>query len=157
MTIGQSIEYIVNRIGASPSLPIPSQFTFLKADSNFQNLLADEAFFPLCYLDAPMIGTLDEKTLKINYEIRLVFLRKSQLEWNWNQHEVLLNYTESYCREFVKLCQKIDPNDSGISGISNVRILEVVNLFDVNATGHYLTARISTTNPNTCFNENLEE
>lgn len=155
MTIAQSIKYIVDRIGRSPSQPVVNQFTFLKADPNFQNLLSDEHFFPVCYLDAPLIGTLDEKTLKLTFDVRIVFLLKSELEYTWFQQEGLLVNTEVYCREFVKLCRDIDPNDSGISGISNVRILEVVNLFDVNATGHYLTARISTMNPKICFNENL--
>lgn len=155
MTIAQSIKYIVDRIGQSPSQPIVNQFTFLKADPNFQNLLADEHIFPVCYLDAPLIGTIETSTLKSVFDVRIVFLLKSELEYTWAQHEGLLMNTEAYCREFVKLCQNIDPNDSGISGISNVRILEVVNLFDVNATGHYLTARISTTNPKICFNENL--
>lgn len=136
-------------------MPVVGQFSFLKGDPNFQNLMADETVSDLCYLDAPLIGDIDPNTLKISYNVRIVFLKKSELDYEWDTHEGLLMNTEAYCREFVKLCLNLDPNDTGISGISNVRILEVINLFDVNATGHYLSCRISTTNPKTCFNENL--
>ena len=149
MTIAQSIKYIGDRIGGTALQPVVNQFTFIKADPQWQNLLSDEAVFNCLFLDAPLKGSIDSQG-RVFWDVRILFLFKSELDWSWQTLEGSLFNSLQWAREFVKLCQDIDPNESGIASISNVQILEVVHLFDVDASGHLLTARIQQTNQSLC-------
>lgn len=145
MTISQSIEYI--------GLQINNGFLIEKTESAFANLFGDENTKHVLYIDSPIQGTIDANSpyQQKSFDVRIMFLIKSEMDWTWSEHESnCLIYTMEYCEQFVKKCVDIDPDISGIAKIENVRTLEVINLFDVNCSGHYLTCRITLKNKPNC-------
>lgn len=145
MTISESIRYI--------GLQINSDFLIEKTESAFANLFGDENTKHVLYIDSPITSTIDSNSIyqQQTFDVRIMFLIKSELDWTWEDHETnCLIYTNEYCKDFVQKCQTIDPNLTGIQKIENVRTLEVINLFDRNCSGHYLTCRITLQNLPNC-------
>jgi hypothetical protein len=145
MTISQAIKYI--------GLQVNNQFHMEKTESALANLFVDEITKHVLYIDSPIQSTIDTTGpyQQQTYDVRIMFLIKSEVDWTWEQHDgFCLLYTNQYCKDFVKKCLEIDPDITGITKIENARNLEVINLFDVNCSGHYLTCRITLKNLPNC-------
>lgn len=130
MTIRQLIADVVAVMDSNNE-----SYTFLHAESDFQNMIADEQLLPCVYLDMPMkykpIIT-STGAYQRNYICTALFLFKSELDDSASQKEAVYLLAENAQREFqLVLDNKTDYVKNFVVG----ECVQVQNLFDTNMSG----------------------
>ena len=134
MTLSQRINQIVLAMSGY-------DFTFLHADKPEQNL-GDDVTGDIAYLDFPIesADTLHKTgAITAEYEIKILFARKSELEWTTDQHETdCIEPMRTAARKFITALQ----NDNEIKSVISSRRLDVKNIFDANMSGCIATIKL---------------
>lgn len=123
---------------------IPSKPNFIHGQKGWQNVESDESAFPAVYLDEPITsddtfhqGGLVEET----YPLQMMFLDKTELRQTPEQLRPTVDAMRELRRQFVlRLKAKKNANGEHIfKEITNVRTIDVYNVFDVNISGVIIT------------------
>jgi hypothetical protein len=117
-------------------------YNFGRGEQSWQNFLADNETLPAVYLDEPITGTfkiIQGGGIQEVYELKLMILQKSQLDWTPEQHAVVIDLARQQARKLTIL---INESES-VQSFQNPKILEFKNLFDCNMSGVVLTSEIS--------------
>lgn len=112
---------------------------FIHGDKGFQNLQDDiDITAGVVFLDEPIASNDVLKQsgyLEESYPLRILFAKKSQMDWTPEQHQVVIQECREMRREFIVLLS----NNSNIqSVIPGMKTTDIINLFDVNLSGVYL-------------------
>lgn len=129
------------------ALEVDPLITFEHGNLSFLNEL-DSVNFPVCYLE-PIVSsdTFNQAGyLKEVYSVRILFAGKSQLDWKYKQHNVVINSMRVLSRAFLGKIQKDTEN---VLSISNIRRTTGINVSDINITGIYMQLEIELSNNNT--------
>jgi hypothetical protein len=147
------IENVLN--GIVQTLNNNEGVTLDKGDRAWQNLTLDEYDFQSksfgSYLDAPLTWTVNSVNGTVNnvYNVSMLLFAKSELEWSWIEHQVVLDQLRNISNQFCVLVAN-DSNFNNTNFNNNFRALEAINLFDVNIDGIYLTFQVRTLNLPIC-------
>lgn len=130
MTIRQLIADVVALMDSNSKT-----YTFLHAESDFQNAMADEQLLPCVYLDMPMkykpvITTTG--AYQRNYICTALFLFKSELDDSASQKEAVYLLAENAQREFQLI---LDSKSDYVKDLVVGECVQVQNLFDTNMSG----------------------
>lgn len=130
----------------SISQEMPDENVFIYGKTGFQNLVADEALELveskyLIFLDEPITSN-DEFTqggaVFSPYNVKMMFAKKSDLGWTYEQHDVVIAQMRSVSRDFIlRLLASVNSEDGSknIKSIANVSRTNVQNVLDVNLSG----------------------
>jgi len=126
---------------------MPQGLKFLHEDKPGQNL-ADDAEFPICYLDFP-IGSDDSLPksgiIIAEYVLVILFGMKSELDWTVDQHETnCIEPMRTAARQFLIRLQ----NDNSIREVKSAKRLDIKNFLDVNISGCVLTVTLTLVDAN---------
>ena len=130
MTIRQLIADIVAVMDSNSKT-----YTFLHAESDFQNLISDEQILPCVFLDMPMKFkpvVTSTGAFQRTYICTALFLFKSQLDDSASQKESVYLLAENAQREFQLL---LDNKTDYVKGLVVGECMQVQNLFDTNMSG----------------------
>ena len=126
-----------------------------KGDKSWQNLIADEYDFQDksfgSYLDAPLNWVLNTANGSVNhvYNVSMLFFKKSELDYNWKDHDVVLHELRSIVDSFcVSIANSQDFNNTNFN--NNFRAWEAINIFDVNVDAILLTFQVKSLNLSVC-------
>ena len=147
------IESILNQIVGT--LNANEGVEMQKGDKSWQNLIVDEYDFQNksfgSYLDAPLNWSVNTQNGVVNnlYNVSMLFFKKSQLDWSWIEHQVVLDELRNITNEF---CLGVSNSQSfNNNGFNNqFKALEVINMFDVNVDAILLTFQAKTLNLGIC-------
>jgi len=112
-------------------------FRFYHGDENDINLETDEQTFPFVALLSPVKNkniTVASGAIYEKYILHLFFLYKSELDWNPEEHEVVIQKARLAKNQFLSILNK----DSRIRSFEESDSIEVFNKTDVNLSGIYL-------------------
>lgn len=118
--------------------------SFYHGIKSWQNLVVDDETFtdaPAVYLDEPIISYDDIKQsgyIEEGYPLKLLFIDKSEPDWNPAQHQVVIAKMRILRREFLNKLQQSDT----IRHIADSQTTDVMNLFDTNVSGVLLEVTI---------------
>ena len=142
-------------IGDKVALISTHNYTYGYGDKGWQNLEADEEEFlesdevtpkGVVYLHTPIKNRLiinPGGAKDRSYDLIMMFLFKSQLDWTPEQYEEVIQFARSGVMNFINL---LDADSRIIKELSNIVETETENEFDVNATGIILTFTIQPKN-----------
>ena len=126
-----------------------------KGDKSWQNLIVDEYDFKNksfgVFLDAPLTWTIVvvNGTVHRVYNVSMLFFKKSELDFNEEQHDELTGsiatIVDSFC---VSIANSPDFNNTNFN--NNFRALEAINIFDVNVDAILLTFQVKSLNLPVC-------
>lgn len=119
-----------------------TDYSFGSGERDWQNLIADEQTAPCVYLDEPISSNfevLSSGAIQEVFELKLVIMRKSQLDWTPDQHGQVIELTRQEARKLTILLN----NSDIVKSFSNPQILEFKNLFDSNVSGVFMTSKIT--------------
>lgn len=127
MSITTFLDGIIAKLGS----PVP---TFEIGVKSWQNVIADNAVFPIIFLDEPIKS---EDTIKSNriieekYKLILYFFDKSNLDLTALQQNVIAENMRTLRREFLLELSK----DEKVKSISGLNTENQFNVLDCNLTG----------------------
>lgn len=130
MTIRQLVADVVALMDSNSKT-----YTFLHAESDFQNLIGDEQILPCVYLDMPMKYKPVVTTTgayQRNYICTALFLFKSELDDSASQKEAVYLLAENAQREFQLI---LDNKSDYVKNLVVGECVQVQNLFDTNVSG----------------------
>ena len=130
MTIRQLVADVVSVMDSNNKT-----YTFLHAESDFQNLIGDEQILPCVFLDMPMKFkpvVTSTGAFQRTYICTALFLFKSQLDDSASQKESVYLLAENAQREFQLL---LDNKTDYVKGLVVGECMQVQNLFDTNMSG----------------------
>ena len=114
-------------------------FKAIFGTNSWQNVLIDEAMFPIVAFDLPTVNYILPKSSYIGetYPITIFVAYKSELDWDGEQHEVVLELANTAMREMISRLQTYRDADGNslINTISFVSASRVRCVFDVCCTG----------------------
>ena len=117
-------------------------YNFGRGERDWQNFIADYEIAPSVYLDEP-ISSIFEVTksgaIQEVFDLKLVIMRKSQLDWTPEQHGEVIELARQEARKLTILLN----NSDAVKSFTNPKVLEYTNLFDSNVSGVFFTAQIS--------------
>jgi hypothetical protein len=115
---------------------------FLHGDKSFQNLQDNVVIDTgVIYLDEPITSTdtiRQSGYLEELYPLKILFAKKTAMDWTPAQHQVVIQACREMRREFLVLLQ----NNSSIQRIGSSRTTDITNLFDLNISGVYLEIEV---------------
>ena len=129
MTIRELIEDVVSGITVGLDT-----FQFYHADKSWQNLISDEANFPLVYLDNPIkwrYSFTSGSVLEREYDLKLFIAYKTELDFNPDEHVTEIEKAVACCQKIINSL-RFNPE---IKNIKDVGGFEIINAFDVNVSG----------------------
>jgi hypothetical protein len=132
MSIKNFVSTIVSQIQVDNT-----PFTFAHGESDWQNMMADEQNYPVVYLDEPISNDfllLNSGAIQEFYPIKLVLLYKTELDFNPDQHDQVIQKARLAARKFISLCA----NAEEVKEVKNSKGVEIINLFDANTSGMVL-------------------
>lgn len=117
---------------------------FIHGRKGWQNLKADEATYPVAYLDEPITSndTYHQGGLVDNaYPLRMMFLDQSQKDFTPAQHREIIDRMRTMSRQFIlTLKQQKNSNLEHIfKSIDTVQTTDVYEVFDVILSGVIVT------------------
>lgn len=117
--------------------------TFIHGDKGYQNLISDELNIEtgVIYLDEPISSNDSFKQsgyLEETYPLKLLFAKKTELDWTPAQHQVIIQECREMRREFMVLLQ----NNSSVQSFKSSKTTDIQNLFDINLSGVYLELEV---------------
>lgn len=124
------------------SLVEQTPYNFGRGEQSWQNYIADSEVLPAVYLDEPISSSfklLPGGVIQEVYELKLLVLQKSQLDWTPEQHATVIELARQQARKLTIL---INESDS-VQSFANPKILEFKNLFDSNLSGVVMTSEIT--------------
>lgn len=130
MTIRQLVADIVSVMDSNSKT-----YTFLHAESDFQNVIADEQLLPCVFLDMPMKFkpvVTSTGAFQRTYICTALFLFKSELDDSASQKESVYLLAENAQREFQLL---LDNKSDYVKDLVVGECIQVQNLFDTNMSG----------------------
>jgi len=117
-------------------------YNFGRGERDWQNFIADYEIAPSVYLDEPISSTFEvtkSGAIQEVFDLKLVIMRKSQLDWTPEQHGEVIELARQEARKLTILLN----NSDVVKSFTNPKILEYTNLFDSNVSGVFFTAQIS--------------
>jgi hypothetical protein len=117
-------------------------YNFGRGERDWQNFIADYEIAPSVYLDEPISSTFEvtkSGAIQEVFDLKLVIMRKSQLDWTPEQHEEVIELARQEARKLTILLN----NSDVVKSFTNPKVLEYTNLFDSNVSGVFFTAQIS--------------
>jgi hypothetical protein len=117
-------------------------YNFGRGERDWQNFIADYEIAPSVYLDEPISSTFEvtkSGAIQEIFDLKLVIMRKSQLDWTPEQHEEVIELARQEARKLTILLN----NSDVVKSFTNPKVLEYTNLFDSNVSGVFFTAQIS--------------
>ena len=117
-------------------------YNFGRGERDWQNFIADYEIAPSVYLDEPISSTFEvtkSGAIQEVFDLKLVIMRKSQLDWTPEQHEEVIELARQEARKLTILLN----NSDVVKSFTNPKVLEFINLFDSNVSGVFFTAQIS--------------
>lgn len=118
-------------------------FTPIYGTNSWQNVLIDEAQFPVVCYDMPKIKYETPKSGFIGevYPLTIYIAYKSELEWTGSQHEDVIEKANTAMREWISRCQNYkDANGNRILEIVSIQTADRVKcVFDVCSSGVMVT------------------
>lgn len=127
---------------------------FYHGTSQWQNLNADKADLDdgIVYLDEPITSD-DDLTqggyIEEAYPLRLMFLKKSKLDWTPTQHQVIISEMRTLRRKFLNKLQ----DDAGVRYVSDVVTTDVMNVLDANLSGVLVEVTVTPFNSESACSE----
>lgn len=125
--------------------------TYIHGNPGWQNLLVDEVVNDLVILDEPITSEdvyRQSGLLEENYKLIIYFFTKSELDFTPEQHKPLIAAMREQRRKFInKLPNYLIDGIKGIRGFSNIRTVDLINVFNVNVTGVMVSITITPMNP----------
>lgn len=127
--------------------------TFIHGDKGFQNLQDDiNIESGVVFLDEPITSndTLKKSGyLEESYPLRILFAKKSKMDYTPEQHQVLIQECREMRREFIVL---LSDNENIRSIEPTMKTTDIINLFDINLSGVYLELTVlPNNNAANCF------
>jgi hypothetical protein len=124
---------------------------FLHGEKEIQNAISDEidleAKEAAVYLDEP-IRSNDNITkggyIEETYPIEMLFVKKSQLDWTPEQHQVVILEMRDLRRRFLNRLA----SNSNVRSVSGVTTIDIKNIFNVNLSGVILRLTVVPFNSN---------
>lgn len=127
-------------------------YNFGRGERDWQNFIADYEIAPSVYLDEPISSTFEvtkSGAIQEVFDLKLVIMRKSQLDWTPEQHGEVIELARQEARKLTILLN----NSDVVKSFTNPKVLEFINLFDSNVSGVFFTAQISFyNNASVCVN-----
>jgi hypothetical protein len=117
-------------------------YNFGRGERDWQNFIADYEIAPSVYLDEPISSTFEvtkSGAIQEVFDLKLVIMRKSQLDWTPEQHGEVIELARQEARKLTILLN----NSDVVKSFTNPKVLEFINLFDSNVSGVFFTAQIS--------------
>ena len=117
-------------------------YNFGRGEQSWQNYLADNDALPAVYLDEPISSKfkiIQGGGVQEVYELKLLILHKSQLDWTPQQHGEVIELARQEARKLTIL---INESES-VKTFLDPKILEFKNLFDANLSGVILSSEIT--------------
>jgi hypothetical protein len=117
-------------------------YNFGRGERDWQNFIADYEIAPSVYLDEPISSTFEvtkSGAIQEVFDLKLVIMRKSQLDWTPEQHGEVIELARQEARKLTILLN----NSDVVKSFTNPKVLEYTNLFDSNVSGVFFTAQIS--------------
>lgn len=117
-------------------------YNFGKGEQSWQNYLADNDALPAVYLDEPISSKfkiIQGGGVQEVYELKMLILHKSQLDWTSQQHGEVIELARQEARKLTIL---INESES-VKTFLDPKILEFKNLFDANLSGVILSSEIT--------------
>jgi hypothetical protein len=117
-------------------------YNFGRGERDWQNFIADYEIAPSVYLDEPISSTFEvtkSGAIQEVFDLKLVIMRKSQLDWTPEQHGEVIELARQEARKLTILLN----NSNVVKSFTNPKVLEFINLFDSNVSGVFFTAQIS--------------
>lgn len=114
---------------------------FYSGFKSYQNL-QDVEQFPVIYLDEPLTSIDELKQtgyIQAVYQVDMFFGNKTELDNTQLEHDVVINAMRELARQFIIACQ----NDERIRFIKNAKRTNIINLFDLNLSGCFLTIELT--------------
>lgn len=140
--IQQLISIAVGQTATAQGIP---GFQMKYGDKGWQNLQLDEGGNIEVYLDGPITFNYVNLTfLTEEYPLRMLFMKKSEMDMTPDQHSVITESCRIMVREFLLVIQSMG------FPISNVNALEFWNAYDANYDGILLTLKIIPDNESLC-------
>lgn len=138
MSIVNTLESIVNELELTDK---PQQkVSFIHGLKGWANLEADEKQFPCVVLIEPVISndTFHQGGLvESEYELFLLFLDRSELEYMPQQHHQIVDSMRALRRQFILRLKeaKNTYNENIFKTINNIKTTDTFNELDVNTSG----------------------
>jgi len=117
-------------------------YNFGRGEQSWQNYLADNEALPAVYLDEPISSKfkiIQGGGVQEVYELKLLILHKSQLDWTPQQYGEVIELARQEARKLTIL---INESES-VKTFADPKILEFKNLFDANLSGVILSSEIT--------------
>lgn len=117
-------------------------YNFGRGEQSWQNYLADNDALPAVYLDEPISSKfkiIQGGGVQEVYELKMLILHKSQLDWTPQQHGEVIELARQEARKLTIL---INESES-VKTFLDPKILEFKNLFDANLSGVILSSEIT--------------
>ncbi len=127
---------------------------FYHGTSKWQNLNADKADLDdgIVYLDEPITSD-DDLTqggyIEEAYPLRLMFLKKSKIDWPPTQNKVIISEMRTLRRKFLNKLQ----DDAGVRYVSDVVTTDVMNVLDANLSGVLVEVTVTPFNSESACSE----
>ena len=120
-------------------LSVNSQsFNYSFGENFWNNLHADEATFPIVYLEERIENDFlveNSGVIQEVYPLKLLFLFKTEMDFTPEQHDVQIQKARDGARQFINYIG----NDTNVQSLKSVKGYEIKNVFDANASGVILT------------------
>lgn len=132
---------------------IPSKPNFIHGQKGWQNVESDESAFPAIYLEEPLTSddTFHQGGLvEESYPLQMMFLDKTELDQTPEQLRPIVDAMRALRRQFIiRLKTKKNTNGENIVRpelVTNIRTIDVYNVFDVNISGVIVTFNVTPLN-----------
>ena len=113
-------------------------YTFLHSETEFQNMISDDAILPCVYLDMPMKYKpvfVQGGHYQMTYICNILVLFKSELGDNDSQQETIFVKAQNVVKQ---LLISLENDDDNVRDLVIGEVLQVQNLFDTNMSGAVL-------------------
>ena len=114
-------------------------FTFITGTRFLSNIEADDISLPICILDRPVripITIESGGLLKEQFSCTVLFFNKSELEYQFEQHEPIIGAMKLAADQFIV---NLDSFNQYIESVSSIVYTDLINALDTNLTGVQVT------------------
>jgi len=114
-------------------------FTFITGTRFLSNIEADDISLPICILDRPVRIPITIEAgglLKEQFSCTVLFFNKSELEYQFEQHEPIIGAMKLAADQFIV---NLDSFNQYIESVTNIVYTDLINALDTNLTGVQVT------------------